>query len=119
MINSKYINDILNKLIETESDYDLLKAQVDLLEIKDLEYTCTGLFVHFIKPISIERFKITEDKVLDGLIIKAKEQELDAEGMLFIKNGLIDYLEIWSRSGEYPKHEIMKYELIQGWIDKN
>lgn len=117
MINSSYINDILNKLIETESDYDLLKSQIDLLEIKDLEYTCTGLFVHFNRPTLIEKFKISQDKLLDGLIIKANELEMDAEAMLFIENGLIDYLEIWSHSGEYPNHEIMNYELIQGWIN--
>ena len=49
MIKSKYIKDILEKIIETESDHDLLSSQLDYLEIKDYEYTWTGLFVHFEK----------------------------------------------------------------------
>jgi len=118
MIKSKYIKDILEKIIETESDHDLLSSQLDYLEIKDYEYTWTGLFVHFEKKNRAETFNGIDEKVLNGLIIKSQELELDAEATLFIKGGIIDYLEIWSHSGNYPKHEIKEYELIQGWIDK-
>jgi len=119
MIKSKYIKDILEKIIETESDHDLLRSQLDYLEIKNYEYTWTGLFVHFEKKNGIETFKGVDDKVLNGLIIKSQELELGAEATLFIKGGLIDYLEIWSHSGNYPKHEIKEYKLTQGWIEKN
>lgn len=119
MIDSKYIKDILEKIIETESNQDLLNSQLDYLKIKDYEYTWTGLFVHFEKQKGIETFKGIDKKVLNGLIIKSQELELDAEAILFINGGIIDYLEIWSHSGNYPKHEIKEYELIQGWIEKN
>jgi hypothetical protein len=119
MIDSKYISDILEKIIETENDHDLLKSQLEYMVIQDYKYTWTGLFVHFEKQNKIETFKVTEDKILNGLIIKSPELELDAEATLFIKDGIIDYLEIWSHSGKYPNHEIQEYKLIQGWIVKN
>ena len=88
------------------------------MKIKEYEYTGTGLFVHFERQKEIEAFKIINDKILNGLFIKSIELELGAEAILFVKRGIIDYLEIWSHSGNYPKFEITKYELIDGWIEK-
>jgi len=53
---------------------------------------------------------------LNGVEIESSELELGAEAMVIIKNGLIDYLEIWSYNGEYPEKELTSYTLTQQWI---
>ena len=48
-------------------------------------------------------------------MIKSSELEIGADCTLFFKDGLISYLEIWSYSGNYPKKELIDYELTQQW----
>ncbi len=115
MIDSIFISDILNNIIEGETESHLLKSQINYLTIEKLNYTGTGVFVEFQNDINIENYRIDKDCVLNGLDIKSQELDIDAEAILFIRNGLIDYLEIWSRRENYPNYELRNYELIQTW----
>lgn len=80
------------------------------------EYTHMGLFVGFTHDTGIEDYRANSDKlILNGVVIRSKEIELEAEAILHFNNGLADYLEIWSHSGEYPKEEIEEYTITQEW----
>lgn len=115
MIDSIFISNILKSIIEGETDSDLLKSQLNHLTIEKINYTGNGVFVEFSKDSSIGKYRLTQDCILNGLEIKSQEFDLIAEAILFIREGLIDYLEIWSKSGIYPNHELKNYELLQTW----
>lgn len=116
MIKSKFIKDILDLLSDGDSFGLSIRGQLDYLTERDYNYTGVGLFVNLSRADGIEKFKTdTEKLILNGLIIKSKEIELGAEAIVFCNNGLIDYLEIWSHGGAYPKKELETYTLTQEW----
>lgn len=116
MIKSKFIKHILDLLSDGDSFGQSIRGQVDYLTEKEYNYTGVGLFVNFSHAHGIEKFKTDNEKlVLNGVIIKSKEIELGAEATVFCNNGLIDYLEIWSHDGVYPKKELETYTLTQEW----
>lgn len=115
MIDSVFISNILNSIIEGETESYSLKSQINHLTIEKYNYTENGVFIEFSRNSGIETYRLAKDCVLDGLDIKSQEFDLIAEAILFIREGLIDYLEIWSKSGNYPNHELENYELIQTW----
>ena len=59
MIESKYILDILEGIIEGESYSDSLKSQIECLTVRDCEYTDAGVFVHFNHSEAITKFKVS------------------------------------------------------------
>jgi hypothetical protein len=75
-----------------------------------------GVFVSFTHDDKIEQFRLETDRtVIDGVEIKSPELEIGAEAMAHVMNGLVDYLEIWSYNGEYPRRELATYTLTQIW----
>ncbi|MBI3219871.1 MAG: hypothetical protein HYZ44_10190 [Bacteroidetes bacterium] len=116
MIKSKFINDILDLLLEGDSFGQSVRGQISYLTEEEYNYTGVGLFVSFSHTDGIEKFKANDEKlILDGVIIRSSEIELAAEAMVFCDKGLIDYLEIWSHDGVYPKKEIETYTITQEW----
>ncbi|WP_321281154.1 hypothetical protein [Marinifilum fragile] len=84
--------------------------------MEDFNYTGVGLFVSFKHLDGIEKYKLDEsDLMLNGVLIKSTQLKIGAEASLFFKNGLIDYMEIWSFDGEYPEKELDNYKLKQTW----
>jgi len=64
--------------------------------------------------LEIERYKYKEDKViLDGVSITSNELRIGASAIVFVSNGVITTLEIWSYDGEYPTRELTNYTLKQ------
>jgi hypothetical protein len=118
MIKSKFIASLLELLSDGDSDGLLLKRQLPYLTEKEYEYTGSGLFIRFNHTKEILNFKLlTETSVYNGVWIKSKELTEEAEAILHIKDGMIDYLEIWSFDGNYPSKELDSYELRQVWKD--
>lgn len=117
MLKSKFISDILTLLLDGDENGILAAKQIPFLEEPDYEYTGSGVFIGFSASSSINDFKVTtkEKLILDGVKIESPELEDGAICTLFFEDGIIDYLEIWSRSGNYPKEELTKYKLIQKW----
>jgi len=116
MIKSKFIKDILDLLTDGDSFGQSIREQISYLTEKDYNYTGVGVFVNFSHADGIEKLKTVNHKlILNGVIIKSKELELGAEATVFCDNGLIDYLEIWSHDGVYPKKELETYTLMQEW----
>lgn len=118
MIKSKYINDILDLLLDSDKDGLFARQQIPFLTDRDFDYTGSGLFVYFEHCIGIEKFRTEKPNlVLDGLKIKSDTNNIEASVTLFFKDGLIDNLEIWCYDGDYPKNELTNYTLTQTWIN--
>jgi hypothetical protein len=116
MVKSKYISDILELLLDGDSEGLLARNQVPFITEKDFEYTGYGVFVNFSHSKEIIEFKVDKPKlILNGVKIEASELLIEADATLFFNDGVIDYLEIWCYPGNYPKQDLKKYTLTQIW----
>jgi hypothetical protein len=55
------------------------------------------------------------DGVLNGVEIRSNELKYGAEASLYFHEGIIAYLDIFSRSGCYPENELSDDTLVQAW----
>ena len=114
MIASQFILNILDLLLDGDKEGKALRPQIDYLSDTEYEYTGVGLFVTFQPSEGIEQYRYEEDKIiLDGVTITSPELRIGAMATIFVNKGIIDYLEIWSYDGEYPKRELSNYILKQ------
>ena len=114
MISSKFILNILDLLLDGDEYGRALRPQVDYLTDVEYDYTGVGLFVTFRASAGIENYKHPEERViLDGVSITSSELGIGASAIVFANKGIIDYLEIWSYDGEYPKKELSDYAIKQ------
>jgi hypothetical protein len=119
MIRSKYVSDVLELLLDGDDDGKAAISQIAFLSDTAYEYTSGGgVFISFSHSAEIVEYRLTQDKlVLNGVTIDSPELEIGADATVFFKNGIIDYLEIWSFDGNYPDHELTNYILKQAWQD--
>ena len=116
MIKSKYILDILDLLLDGDNEGIAVRPQLEFLTDTKYDYTGSGLFVKFSHSDGIDKHKYSQDDlVLLGVKITTSEYPIEADGTVFIKNGFIDYLEIWCYAGDYPQKDLTKYTLTQAW----
>ncbi len=118
MIQSNFISDILDLLLDGDKDGLLLRKQLPYLTEQEYDYTGAGLFVSFTHSDNIYDFRLTSDiTLINGVDIKSSALSIEADATVFIKDGIIDYLEVWSKTGDYPKDELSDYVLTQVWKD--
>jgi len=118
MIQSKFISDIVRLLVEINDNHPHAKKQVDFLTDTEYLYTGAGLFVTFSHDQGINNYTCAVDKlIIDGVEIQSTELSHGADTILFFKNGVIDFLEIWTYDGCYPRAELKKYTLIKKKVD--
>ncbi|WP_375562982.1 hypothetical protein ACE193_10800 [Bernardetia sp. OM2101] len=118
MIQSQFVYNILDLLLDEDEGENEIKArlQLEYLTENHYEYTGVGVFIGFVYDEGIEKHKVTEDKlILSGVEIKSDELEIGADVHLFFTNGIIDFMEICSYDGVYPKSELKTYSLEQIW----
>jgi hypothetical protein len=116
VIKSNYIRDILDLLLDGDTDGKAFRWQIALLIDISYHYTGSGVFVSFSLEAVDPKYQFPEiDLVLNGIQISSTSENIEAEAQIFIKNGHIDYLEIWSKNGVYPKRELNSYILTQAW----
>lgn len=121
MIESKLIADILHLNIEGQKFEDLLFNQVDHLTIKEKEHTGSGLFIYFEYNKEIEKYRLSDTQLnelfgkhnprIENFELINPELNILADATVHLADGLIDCVEIWNKSGNYPKVEIVTYEL--------
>ena len=118
MIKSKYISDVLELLLDGD-DSKVAKSQIPFLSDTKYEYTNGGgVFIRFSHSAEIDEYRLAEDElVLNGVTIESPELGIGADATVFLTNGIIDYLEIWSFDGDYPDYELTNYMLKQAWHD--
>ncbi|MFC3811427.1 hypothetical protein [Lacihabitans lacunae] len=116
MIKCKLIANILDLLLDGDNDGLTLRNQINFLTDTRYNYTGAGVFVTFSHSDQISKYKLERHElVINGVDIKDEAGNIDADAQVFVKNGLIDYLEIWSRTGDYPDKELDNYTLTQVW----
>jgi len=115
MISSRFILEILELLLDGDEAGKALGPQVDYLIDAEYDYTGVGVFVTFHTSSGIEIYKFPEDKViLDGVSIASTELGVyGACAIVFVSNGFVDTLEIFSYDGEYPRRDLSDYTLKQ------
>jgi hypothetical protein len=50
-------------------------------------------------------------------LINSTELNISADATVFLSNGIVNYLEIWSHDGKYPDKELSDYLLSQVWVN--
>ena len=116
MIKSKFVLDIFDLLLDGDEEGIFVRHQIDSLTEIKYDYTGVGVFIYFAHTDQTAEYKSSKtDLVLLGVVIKSPDLIAGAEANLFFKNGIIDYLEIWSQDGEYPTKEPTNYTLTQEW----
>jgi len=118
MIESRYILDNVNLLLDVEDDAAAFKPQVEFLSEKNREYTPMGLFVYLNHSTEILKYAIPDDKyVITGVKIFSTAQKLEGYAQLFVKNGIINYLEIVYYTDDFPRTDLDQYTLKLEWKD--
>lgn len=116
MIHNTFINEIIDLLLGDDKQYLLLRQQLPHLEEMDFVYTGSGLFVYFNCQECVDEVLFRGGDVnINGVDIKSSVLQIGATAILFVTNGVIDYLEIWSYGGDYPQVDLPNYELMQIW----
>jgi hypothetical protein len=105
--------EILKWIADRNPEYrSRLLAQINVAEITQREYSGAGWFVHFRIPKNEERsHMLPVDKIrLNGPSIEGPGLEAGGGCILFLKDGLLDFLEIYAFGGIFPK-ELQQYKL--------
>lgn len=114
MIGSKFILDILDLLLDGDDNGKAVRPQIDYLTELDYEYTGMGVFITFRSSEEILVHRVgSAQLVLDGVSIRSPELKIGASAIVFIKDGVVNLLEVWSYDGEYPGKELTSYTLKQ------
>ena len=132
MIKSQYILDILDLAFDDHSESSLLRNQIQFLTINKIDHTGIGAFIHFSSDNRIQQFKLDTSNVtnfdihgnsidiIDGIEIINSELSILADAIIHLKNGIIDHLEIWNKSGiNYVTEDPEHYQIDQVWLKKN
>jgi hypothetical protein len=121
MIKSELISEIIELTLEGEKYEDLLFDQIKYLTEKEEEHTGVGLYVYLKQDLGIEKYRLTESQLIE--LFNNHNHQLEkfelinsalnvkADTTVHLSNGLIDSIEIWNKIGDYPKGELMTYEL--------
>jgi hypothetical protein len=116
MIKSKFILDIIEQSFN-HKDFDFgdnlgeyVRPQIPFLTDINYNYTGVGLFVRFSYTKEALKYKSSiEDGPINGVDIKSPDLGAHALTTIFFEDGIIDYLEIWSVDGNYPRRELENY----------
>ncbi len=122
MIHSTFILDIFDLLFDGDEIGVNLRKQVNFLTEAEYEYTSVGVFVNFTYSIGIDKYRIlstalNHGDVLNGVTIHSDKNNVEADAQVFLKDGLICYLEIWNKIGDYPSKDLDDYVMTQDWKD--
>ncbi|WP_386126693.1 hypothetical protein [Winogradskyella litorisediminis] len=95
--------------------------QIELLTEKESEHTGVGLYVYLEPEIGIEGHRLSKSQLeqmfgehnheLTKFELINKNENVLADLTIHFSNGIIDCVEIWNKLGDYPKGELLTYEL--------
>jgi hypothetical protein len=121
MIDSELITEIIELTVEGEKFETLLFEQINHLTIKEQEHTGVGLLVYFKYNEGIEGCRLNDSQLrglfgehehrIENFELINTEVGILADTTVHLTDGLIDCVEIWNKIGDYPKAELLSYEL--------
>jgi len=87
-----------------------------LLQEASYEYTGSGAIISFTTLPAICDYRLpVSTRILNGVRITSPQLNIGADANLFITEGVIHYLEMFSLDGNYPDSELQTYRLNQMW----
>ena len=117
MIESKFTLDILDLILDDEAEAKSLREQIDFLTETEIEYTGIGMFIYFENVFKYEKLSNHRNSVYNGVELRDEKQNVLADVILHVENGLIKAIEIFNKNGEdYPSGKLENYILKQIWI---
>ena len=102
--------------IASHADSDTLRRQLAAATVEKRKYTGCGFFVDLSVPASLPRLQDDELKagrVLGGPYLNAPGLEHGGGSLLFIKDGVADFLELYCHGEVFPEH-LDEYTLFDG-----
>jgi hypothetical protein len=114
---TRFQRDIIEQLVSCMPDGNNLLHQIDLLSLEGLEHNGKEVLYRYKSAHTPEK-KYGENVVLDGLEISSSELDSGASAAVFLKNGLISFLQILAHSGEFPEDELTDYTLKSMLLEK-
>ena len=110
--------DVIDVSLEGELYEEQLRRQLELLTISEEKYTDSGLFTYFYADDKISKLKLSKSQIKNmGVVfinieLINKQLNILADVIIHMKDGIIDNVEIWNKTGvNYPKEELLTYEL--------
>jgi len=114
---TQFQRDIIERLISCIPEENHLLCQIDQLTLEGLEHNGNEILYKY-KSALLPDKQTGENVVFDGLEIFSSELNAGASAAVFLKNGLISFLQILSHSGEFPERELTDYTLINNLLEK-
>jgi hypothetical protein len=114
---TQFQRDIIEKLISCIPEESHLLCQIDQLTLEGLEHNGNEILYKY-KSARLPDNNPGENVVFDGLEIFSSELNDGASAAVFLKNGLISFLQILSHSGEFPDRELTDYTLINNLLER-
>lgn len=123
MIESKLTLAIITATLKGKKYEEQITNQLEHLEEVEYEHTGSGLLIFIEYRKAAKEFWLT-DAQLNELFGEAgtewshvelinDELNIHAETIVHFTNGIIDRVEIWNQSGDYPEDDLLAWELIK------
>jgi len=121
MIKSELISNILELTVEGETFEKQLFEQIELLTESRIEHTGTGMYIYFDIDDKTKAHQLSKSQLkemfgdfnhdLTKFELVNSSINVLADLTVHFTDGIIDCLEIWNKLGEYPKEELVTYQL--------
>ena len=121
MIKSELISTIIELTLEGEIFESQLFEQIQLLTEKESKHTGVGLYVYLKPENGIVEHKLSKSQLeqmlgehnnqLTKFELTNNNENVLADVTIHFSDGIIDCVEIWNKVGDYPKEELLTYEL--------
>ena len=106
---SQFESDVMNAIIKGNSEEDILRIQLASAEVAKRDYTGVGLYVDFNITETVPTLS-NEDRHIDAfpnLALQHPDLEACAGAILWISNGKISTLELYTFDGDWPEDETL------------
>lgn len=102
---------VMKKLLEGEEEIlDILRKQYELAQVKKRDFSGAGFFTSFQIPKNAPKLDSNKSFQIGDLIAEMQGVNEGVSFVLFIKDGLIDFLEGYSYDEKWPE-TIGEYQL--------
>ena len=123
MIESKLTLDIITETLKGEKYEEQITKQLEHLEEVEYEHMDSGLLIFIEYRKAAKEFWLTDaqlyetfgeaEHALSKIELINTDQNIHAETSVHFKNGLIERVEIWNKTGNYPEDDLKTWELKQ------